>query len=365
MTTPDTEWERLAHIVAEIVGPDGDLSLPSVLQRVVETARSTLGARYAAAAVLDDARQVADVVVAGPDDAPRARVAELARAPGLTAAVLHGRDTVRAPDLAVDAGAPADLLASTIRRRGAVLGVLLVTAREAGGSFTAEEEVMLAALANVAGVAVENERLHEHLRALALVGDRERIARDLHDKVVQRLFAGGILLQGIARDAEPAIARRIAGVVDEIDDAIREMRTSIFALGSGSGRGGGLRGEVRALVDELEPVVGADVTCRFDGPVDSAVPAAVADDLMAAMRELLTNVGKHAAATRADVTVSVAGGEVALRVRDDGRGPGPAPTGGRGLRNLAERARRHGGTFALSARKSGGAVADWRVPLHR
>lgn len=203
---------------------------------------------------------------------------------------------------------------------------------------------------------------------LTLADDRERIARDLHDTVIQRLFAVGLSLQGalVAARSEPALSERIERAVDEIDGTIRDIRTAIFSLHTDRLTGTGLRDEVLIATREAARALGFEPRVVFEGPVDTATSDAVRDHLVPTLREALSNVIKHAGATRVSVTVAVVDREIVLQVTDDGDGVGPRPatTGGNGTGNMRDRAVALGGTCELRARDSGGTTLDWRVPAH-
>lgn len=198
-------------------------------------------------------------------------------------------------------------------------------------------------------------------QSLAVTEDRERIARDLHDTVIQRLFAAGMGLQGtIARIDDPDSRSRLEATVDELDETIREIRSAIFGLQSPSDGGPGLRGEVIRLTGELHTTLGFAPRVQFAGAIEGIAPV-VAEHLVPTLREALTNVAKHAGATDVQVLLLV-DDEVVLRVTDNGAGLPTARGGGNGLHNLDERARRLGGSCTASRGPSGGTVIEWRVP---
>jgi two-component system sensor histidine kinase DevS len=206
----------------------------------------------------------------------------------------------------------------------------------------------------------ELQRVHEQL---ALVDDRERIARDLHDTVVQRLFAVGLSLQGaLARAPADAAAERLEIAVDEIDKTIRDVRSSIFALHTRRHSEASARDEVMVTAREAARVLGFEPEIRFDGPVDTVVPDSVRDHLVATLREALSNVTKHAHASRVEIDVGIDGDELRMQVCDDGVGMGN-PGSGNGLHNMRERAMAHGGDCIISTRPTGGTQIDWRVSL--
>jgi signal transduction histidine kinase len=204
------------------------------------------------------------------------------------------------------------------------------------------------------------------VQQFALVEDRERIARDLHDTVIQRLFATGLSLQGTARlvrtDSAMAVTR-IETAVDDLDLTVKHIRSAIFGLESSRGfAGGSLRHRVLALSRQAAGALGFEPRCFFDGPVDSGVDDDVTADVLATLREALSNVARHARATRVDVEVVVTD-QVTIRVIDDGIGP-PAPSArrGHGLNNMQARAEGHGGRFELRAGPTGGTSLEWKVP---
>ena len=198
---------------------------------------------------------------------------------------------------------------------------------------------------------------------LTLAAERERIARDLHDTVLQRLFGLGRELQATAIRAPKEVSDRIESAVDEIDLIIREIRTAVFTLGS-AGREGSLGQELNLVTTQAKRVLGFTPRLRLDGPVESAMTPEVRTELLASLREALTNVARHAAGTEAEIELH-AGDELIMRVLDNGRGV-PAEidvSAGNGLRNMAERARLLGGGCSVSPRSDRGTELRWWVPI--
>ncbi|MBX6767033.1 MAG: histidine kinase, partial [Actinomadura rubrobrunea] len=197
---------------------------------------------------------------------------------------------------------------------------------------------------------------------LALLEDRDRIARDLHDTVIQRLFATAMTLMSVIKiTRNPDVATRVQRAVDDLDDTIRQIRSTIFALQTSPDEES-LRSRLHAVVDDAADNLGFAPSVRLDGLLDTAVSDEVGEHLLAVAREALSNVARHARAAQAHVAVDVGDDEVVLRVEDDGVG---IPEGGRrsGLRNMAERAQRLGGSFQTRPRPGGGTVLIWRAPL--
>jgi signal transduction histidine kinase len=224
---------------------------------------------------------------------------------------------------------------------------------------------MVEALALAAGIAIERTRLHERVRRLSVLEDRDRIGRDLHDRVIQRIFAVGMALQGATRlDSRFEIVGRVNKAVDDLDATITEIRTTIFELGDPR-VSAGLRAAVVELADEMTPILGSRPEVRFFGQVDSGVAEHISDHVLAVVREAMTNAVKHGRATRFVVTLTVAD-DLAVEVTDNGCGlPLTLKTrsGGRGLANLRSRAEKLGGCFEIHAAPNGGTRVLWRVPL--
>ena len=246
---------------------------------------------------------------------------------------------------------------------GDVRGVFTV-GRDTGAMPLAPEAVeMVQTFAAQAGIALELAEHRQDAERLAILSDRDRIARDLHDLVIQRLYATGMSLQGaMPLLNRPEAATRVSSAVDALDETIREIRSAIFSLQSrGEAKQNGLRAQVLEVVDQMSPALGFAPSLRLVGPLDEAVPADVAEQMLSALRESLSNVARHAAASRVNVTVEV-GPELILRVRDDGTGMGHS-TRRSGLANMAERAADLGGKLTVNAAEGGGTQLDWRVPI--
>jgi signal transduction histidine kinase len=245
---------------------------------------------------------------------------------------------------------------------GQTLGALVVAYRRGSVVFAEDPEMALVeTFAGQAALALARATAQEEREQLAVLGDRERIARDLHDVVIQRLFAAGMRLQGAVHAAvKPEVRQRVESVIDDLDTTIRDIRGAIFELRVPAA--GQLRGEIRALVDEVRPTLGYRPRLTIDGPVDSAVPDAVRPALLAVLREALANTAKHARASTVDVGVQAGDGWLTLTVADDGVGLG-TPARASGLGNMRHRAAEFGGDFSVGAADPHGTVVTWRVPI--
>jgi signal transduction histidine kinase len=246
------------------------------------------------------------------------------------------------------------------------VGTLLVANGRGGRHFTERDLRTVETYAAQAGIALSYQRAQSEVQRLGLLEERERIGRDLHDTVIQRLFATGLGLQAAARrlDGQREAAERVQTAVDELDTIIREIRTTIFALQSDEQGRAGVRGRVLDLVEELTPTLGTRPAIRFDGPVDTAVPEVIAEQLTPVLREALTNVAKHADADRVEIVLHVDHEQVLLRVADDGVGFEPEQDGttGFGLNNLRIRGAQLGGELRVTAGLHRGTILEWCVP---
>src|SRR5918994_5775144 len=243
--------------------------------------------------------------------------------------------------------------------RDAVFGNLYLCEKQGADEFSEDDEHLAVALASEAGVAVDNARLVQRVEQLAVLEDRERIARDLHDKVIQRLFTTGLDLQMmLPSNARDDLDDRITHAAADLDETISEIRSTIFALQAPRKRG--LRVDIFAQVDAARESLGFAPELRFEGPVDS-ISDKVAEHLLASLREALSNDVQHANASRVEVLVQ-AGTDVVVRVADNGTGLPSSHWSGRGLHNLEDRAARLGGSFAATSTSGGGTVIEWRVP---
>jgi signal transduction histidine kinase len=240
-------------------------------------------------------------------------------------------------------------------------GLLIVAASQSATLSVTVGTDLLRMFANQATLALERAQAQRDRSMIAVLEDRDRIARDLHDLVIQRLFATGLQLQGMHKVVRPDVQERIGRAVEDIDATITDLRAAIFELHHRPGDIS-LRADVGALVAEYAEALGFRPTLTCTGPLDTAVPAAVRPQILAAIRESLSNVVRHAQATQASVEVSVTSDEVVARVTDNGVG---LPSDGRqsGLRNLRERAAGLDGAVHIGPNEPTGTVVELRAPL--
>lgn len=367
--------ERTRRLLEAVTAVTSDLGLEAVLARVVEAACLLVDARYGALGVIDDERRgLRAFVHHGMDAATAERIGALPAGRGVLGLLVREPRPVRLDDLAehpAAVGVPAQhppmhgFLGVPIEVRGEVWGNLYLTEKAGGAPFDEEDEELVLGLAAVAGSAIANARLLEESRRLSVVEERERIGRDLHDTVIQRLFAAGLGLQASVRRIEdPESAARVAAAIDEIDLTVKEIRSTIFALQVDAEQSGGLRARLLEVVEEVGALLSTAPRVRFEGPIDSVVPSGIADQLVPVLREALTNVVRHAGASEVAVVLRAVDGTVELTVRDDGVGVDAlGATAGMGLNNLGERARGLGGTLDVVPGTGSGTTLVWRVPV--
>ncbi|GAU69812.1 putative two-component histidine kinase [Streptomyces sp. NBRC 110611] len=245
-----------------------------------------------------------------------------------------------------------------------VRGVLLLARASGGAGFTEEGAEQLTGFAGQAAVAMELAERRRDAEQIATLEDHDRIARDLHDLAIQRLFATGMTLQSAARIIEhPSASERVLRAVGDLDETIKIIRSTIFGLRIRErDEGHGLRTRVVQTVEEATLALGFAPGLRMEGLLDTQVPQEIADHVAAVLSEALTNVARHAQAKHANVILRSSGDDVVLTVSDDGVG---IPSDGRrsGLRNLSERAEQLGGALELSCPLTGGTTLTWHVPL--
>ena len=250
-----------------------------------------------------------------------------------------------------------------VRSPEKVLGALTLIRSDGRPGFSAGERELAFGFSTQAAVTLMLAEARNERERLLVFEDRDRIARDLHDLIIQRLFATGMSLQGAVRspDITPALSERVSRAVDELDVVVKEIRQTIFALGE---QGAGLRSRVMAETKNATTISGSTPTVKFSGPVDSMITAELADHVVAVCRELLSNASRYANAKHIEVSVTVED-DLIVAVSDDGVGiPTDVREGARksGLHNISHRAEHLGGSLAIIDRKPGTTVL-WRVPL--
>ncbi|MFG1911991.1 GAF domain-containing protein [Kribbella sp. NPDC048928] len=371
----DTEQRRRWHeVTAEItqlmLGQfDADQALQLIAQRCCEVS----GALVSGVLVADDGELVVRAID-GPTDYSRFVGRRLpADLPLLGQVVSDDGQVVLIEDLSQilkDAGSLNEFPAGATLGRTAIAplpaggtdtgGFLVVALEQGANSRVTDGADLVRMFAGQATLALERAQAQQDRDALAVLEDRDRIARDLHDLVIQRLFATGLQLQGMHRLARPEHQERLSRAVEDIDSTIHDLRAAIFEL-QHAPDSSSLRADLQGLVSEYTETLGFRPHLTCTGPVDTAVPAAVRPQILAAVRESLSNVVRHAHASQVTVEVTVGAGLVVTRVTDDGVGIG-ATTRRSGLRNLSDRAEALGGTVRVSDNDPHGTVVELTAP---
>jgi len=358
------QWlEASAEIRNELLsGASEDDALGLIAQRTLELTSSD-----------------ATVIVLGPDPRDGAFVIRaqsgseepgLRRLPGgdpLLREVVESRTAVLAAtagDLLSGVGRPGygSTVAVPLYSHDNVIGVLVALRRVDGAVFEPGEVPLLTSFADQATLALELGEKNRTQRQLDVFADRDRIARDLHDHVIQRLFATGLQLQStLRRSTDPAVQHRIQQSVAELDETVREIRSAIFDLHTaGDGTDGGLRRRLLDTAAEAAAGSGLSPSVRLAGAVDTLVSPEVGAHALAVVREAVSNAVRHGGATAVTVTVEV-GDDLLIDVVDDGIGIDPSAARS-GLRNLEERAQQCRGELTVHPEPQGGTRLSWRVP---
>ncbi|USQ86321.1 GAF domain-containing sensor histidine kinase [Streptomyces phaeoluteigriseus] len=366
--------ERWLHANAEIThrlmsgSEQGD-----VLALIAEQAREITGAALAVVAIPMEGTDSLAVELAIGLQAEAHRGLVLPLEGGLIGQAFAQDTPVTSADVARDdrisAGPPrftglGPAVAIPIGSGESARGVVLLVRKAGGNEFTEKEMAPLRGFAAQAAVAMELAERRRDVEQIVLLEDRDRIARDLHDLAIQRLFATGMTLQSAGRFIEhPGASERVLRAVDDLDETIKIIRSTIFGLRTrGDEAAPGLRARAVRVVGEAAPVLGFAPSVRMEGLLDTHVPKETADHIVAVLSESLTNIARHAGADRAEVVLETDGNEVRLTVSDNGVG---IPAEGRrsGLANMAERAAKLGGNMELADREGGGTRLVWHAPV--
>ena len=362
---------KLRRVLEATLLIEADLELSVLLRHVVEEAASMAGARYAALGVLNEDRTaLSEFITLGLEPDQEDQIGARPKGLGVLGLLIDDPKALRLGNLGDHSksfGFPPNhppmtsFLGVPIKVRNEVYGNLYLTDKVGWSEFTSDDAALVEALALAAGIAIENAGLHEQVQLAAVHEDRDRLARDLHDTVIQRLFGVGLTLQSMSTRASTETSQTLRAVVEEIDSVIQQVRSTIYELGMNRD-GRGIRDNVIALVRELNDVVGFKLHVSLDGPVESSISDEVAEHLLATIREAVTNVGRHAQATEASVHVLAENGQCRLTIEDNGIGFDTASgrQGGLGVTNMRRRAEKLNGTFVIEPLPSGGTSLIWR-----
>jgi signal transduction histidine kinase len=357
--------EASAEIINVLVGENIDED--SALRLIADRAREVSGADLALVLLSDEDEQHMSVRVVSGADGEQLDGAEVPSGSGELGRVTGGSVSALT-DLADAADWPTPLhtgpaLLVPLSAGGRALGALAIATNDTHRAVEPPDMALMETFAGQAALALERARDQQQRQLFAILGDRERIARDLHDLVIQRLFAAGTQLATTDQLViKPEVHKRINAVIDDLDTTIHDIRSTIFQLRTPAEDD--LRNQIRVTVDQARPSLGFPARLSLQGPVDTLVTGELRGCLVAVIRESLSNIARHAHASNVTIGVTVSADLVRVDVTDDGVGIDPAAVGGTGgLANLTERARHHGGTFTWSARQPTGTALEWSAPL--
>ncbi len=369
---------QLHDLIDAVLSLESELDLTTVLERIVREARILSRARYGALGVVEEnGTKLERFVTDGLDDTTIAKIGAPPKGAGILGLLISKPQPLRLADLGShpdSVGFPPhhppmkSFLGVPISVGNTIYGNLYLTDKQDQAEFSAGDERMVSALAVAAGIAIENARLHSKVQELSLAEDHARIAQDLHDVVIQQIFAVGLSLHtAIELSDSHEVRWRLTQAIVMLDETIRQLRATIFTLDSrepSSRSTRRLTEEILAICQEAHTSLGFEVKVHLEGLAEIPVDLSVATHTLTTLRESLANVARHAKATTATVTLRRSPSMLTLTVCDNGVGiPEPPPHRGRGLDNLASRAEELGGTFQVRRASSGGTEVSWRVPV--
>jgi signal transduction histidine kinase len=364
--------ERLHALIDAILLIETDADLDGLLSRIIEAACRLVGARYGALGVIDtDGTTLSRFITYGLELQQRAAIGPEPRGHGLLGEIIRQGATLRLDELAdhpTSSGFPMNhppmhrfLGVPVCTGDDHIFGNLYLTDPLDGEPFSEEDEQLTEAFGRAAGLVIDQELLRSNMRELTLSEERERLARDLHDTVIQRLFGVGLALQtSLPSIVDDNVRERINNVLDELDITIHEIRTTIFEIDQDRTTGGQtLEERVYALSAEIESRLGVLADVKIAADIDHDVGPQCAQHCVQALREILSNVVRHSQATSVDITVDTNDDLIEVVVRDNGVGFLPNVGSGRGVRNLSSRARELGGNCTIKSKIGSGTTVRW------
>jgi signal transduction histidine kinase len=369
--------DELAAMDAATRGIAGVLDPDRVLQLITDRVRELAHAEYAALGIVDQEGGIEHFITSGISRADRARIGPPPHGHGLLGVIARETRPVRVHDVATDArrfGVPPNhppmhsLLGVPIGAKGRSIGRLYLTNKQPSGDFTEDDERLVEMFALHAGIAIENARLHEQVQRLAIVEERERIGRDLHDGIIQSIYAVGLSLEDVPdlMSEEPDEARaRVERAIDSLDQSIRDIRNFIFGLRPELLEQSGLVGGLAALADEFRVNSMIDVELDTGDAREVILPPDLIGQLLSIAREALSNIARHSKATRGSVRVEAGEGVVRLIISDNGAGfdaSKPRGAGHQGLVNMRARASSVGARLEVESEPGAGTRIIVEVP---
>ena len=368
---------RLAALDEATRAIAGELDLDRVLQLMVDRVRELVEARYAAVGIGDARGRIERFITSGMSADERERIGPLPRGHGLLGTIIREGVSLRIPEIRRHPDSygfppnhpPMDsFLGVPVRVAGRPIGNFYLTEKVGPGEFTAQDQELVEMFAVHAGIAIQNARLHQRVQELAVVDERLRISRDLHDGIIQSIYAVGLTLEDVpdlmAEDREEATAR-IDRAIDRLHTTIRDIRTFIVGLEGPADLT--LVEAIEAVVAETPPAPGLaiDLDLGAADAVEGRLSMEASHELLQIVREALSNTARHSGAAHATLSLRLEGDALTLRVEDDGRGfdpTKPLAQGHLGLANLRERAGAVGGRISIDSQPGKGTRIIVRLP---
>ena len=361
--------DRLAALDAATRGIAGVLEVDAVLQLIADRVRDLVGARYAALGIVDSVGIIERFVTIGISTEAREKIGDLPRGHGLLGLIIREGRAYRIPEISAhpdSSGFPPhhppmhSFLGVPITVKGVSVGNLYLTDKVEALEFSEDDQALVEMFALHAGIAIENARLHEQVQRLAIVEERERIAKDLHDGIIQSIYAVGLSLEDLPEvlDEDPSEARaRVDSAIDALHMTIRDIRNFIMGLRPELLDQRDLVGSLQALAEETRLNSLVEVETSIDEAAAEALPEHARAAVFHITREALSNIARHSQATRASVVLHRTDRAVQLEINDNGIGFDPEeerPSSHQGMTNMAGRADRHGGQLSVESAPGAG-----------
>lgn len=356
------------------------LDVEAVLRLIVESVRDLVGAEYAALGIVDSTGRIERFITVGVTPEERARIGAPPRGHGLLGLIIRERRSYRIADISTHADAfgfplhhppMASFLGVPVVTQGRTIGNLYLTNKRDAAEFSESDQLLVEMFALRAGIAIENARLHEQVQRLAVVEERERIAKDLHDGVIQAIYGVALSLEDVPvmmADEPDEASARIDRAIDSLNLTIREIRNFILGLRSELLHGADLLAGLATLANEFSATGASEIELDLavDPDLAAGIPTSLRVQLLQMAREALSNAARHARARRTRIVMRTEEGMIVLRVEDDGVGFDPnavRPARHLGLANLYDRAAAFGGTVSIESTLGAGTTLTIRVPI--
>jgi signal transduction histidine kinase len=370
----DPKLKALSEAVQAITS---ELSLEQVLQKIAQAAQTLINVRYAALGIHDGQGRLSRFITAGLDPAAHATIGPLPTGLGLLGFFLHRGEALIVKDLAshpAAAGFPAhhpimhDLLGVPIFSKGVLIGALYLTDKQDGSDFTETDQQLVEMLALHVAIAIENAHLYEKTQRLAILEERERFARDLHDSIIQSIYAVGLSLDNLKASLPPSnmeTHEQIDLSLKSLASVISDLRNYIFDLRPQASKTKGLQAQLEGLVKELKVNTLLPIQAEIDQEINACVSELQASHIFHIAHEVLSNAVRHAHAKKVWLRLTCQGDRITLQIEDDGigfRAPGTIPPGHRGLANIQKRASILGAVLEIDSAPGQGTRLKLTIP---